>query len=228
MAFRRNAKRATRDDWYCSKRVEDDEYVGKVLDIELVSLPSLSSSRRIQLDPAFPVYGTAPSDSPVRHPYAVRLFLPPTGLFKPRVDGHVEGVEGKWTGEVYRGDRAGPCEAFLSAFRGCSRGRVGGHAWWNGRRRDGGWYGRDDSSCGGRDGDEKKWGGQGLATRLDGEEGESSISTPLTRPNCELTESATWRFQKGPAIPSIMAVLGKEECVERLKDVEQWLQGGKM
>jgi hypothetical protein len=75
-----------------SARIEDDEFVGKVLDIELVSPAWLgnrsdgnkSSELNLTLFIALEILTTAPSDCPLRHSLSVRLLLPPPQPVQPR------------------------------------------------------------------------------------------------------------------------------------------------
>jgi hypothetical protein len=156
-----------------SARIEDNEFVGKVLDIELVSPAWLgyrsdgikSSELNLTLSIALEIITTAPSDCPLRHSLSVRLLLPPPQPVQPGDVGHVERMVGIGRGAVYRGGRVGQEKVgFVVVIDLFGERR---------RHGDGRMDGRGDRECDGRDGDEAEWGRQGAPTCVDGEEGES-------------------------------------------------------
>jgi hypothetical protein len=156
-----------------SARIEDDEFVGKVLDIELVSPAWLgnrsdgnkSSELNLTLFIALEILTTAPSDCPLRHSLSLRLLLPPPKPVQPRDVRDVERMVGIGRRAVYRGGRIGQGEVGFVVVIDLFRERR--------RHRDGRVDGRGDRECDGRDGDEAEWGCQGAPTCVDGEEGES-------------------------------------------------------
>ena len=164
-----------------SARIEDDDFVGKVLDIELVSPAWLgyrsdgnkSSELNLTLFDDPEITTTAKSDGPLRHSLSVRLLLPPPQLVQPRDVGNVERMVGVGRGAVYRCGWAGQetvgCVIDVGKVIVIERDRL------RDRRRhgDGRMDGWGDRECDGRDGDEAEWGRQGAPTCVDGEEGES-------------------------------------------------------
>lgn len=137
-----------------SARIEDDEFVGKVLGIELVSPACLgyrsdgikSSELNLTLVIALVISITAPSDCPLQHPLSVRLLLPPPQLVPPRDVGHVERLVRIGRRAVYRDSRVGQGEVgFIVVIDPVGERR---------RHGDGRLDGRGDRECDGRDGDE--------------------------------------------------------------------------